>query len=274
MDEALKRKRTVWQLGAIALVLVIGVLVIAIPRRAGGSAGGVGKGERSVSVALAGASLGPLVPSGVASAADAAYVAAGSVPLAWQAGAGYAVASEELRAAPEVALALDAMLRDYSATNASYAIPIVTAAYTVGVSRESVYAGGYSLELGLLVPSGDEMVAAPLTGAMASAFRAWLVSHAAYYGFILSGAGQLSYVGTPHAAYIFHESIDLAAYVRLVKGKTRKAPLVVETGGVYYEIFYQPADGGRATVKLPEGAVFTASGTGDGFIVTLVRTDP
>ncbi len=273
MEENKKRQRTLWQLGAIGVVLLLGLLIIVIPRRADAPKGGAA-GKQTVTVSLAGVRKGALVPIGAGdtqSTEEAEEAAARTVPLSWYAGTSYEVTSEALRAMPEVALALDGMLRAYLSANASYATPIVTAAYTVEATKDSAYRGGYSLELSLLVPSGDEMATVSLSSPLAGAFRAWLISHAAHYGFAVSGVGELRYVGTPHAAYIFHEAIDLAEYVRRVKEKSQKTPLVVETGGIYYEIFYIRAKDGRASVKLPANVAFTASGTGDGFIVTVVR---
>ena len=275
MDASEKqRQKTIWQLVAIGLVLIIGLLIIMIPRRADEPSEDSAPGKRVVSVHLCGEALGPLMLSGVAlSADDAARVTASTVPLGWYAGVGFDVADASLRAEPEAALALERMLVAYTSTNATYTTPIVTGAYTVGSASDSVYAGGYTVELSLMVPSGDEMATVPLTGPLAATFRAWLVSHAAYYGFTVTGAGTLRYVGTPHAAYLFSQSVTLEDYVALVKTKTQKAPLVVETGGVYYEIFFAKAKDGAATVKLTEGAAFTASGTNaGGFIVTVLRT--
>ena len=269
-----QRQKTIWQLIAIGLVLIIGLLIIVIPRRAGEPGESDAAGKRTVSVHLCGEALGPLMLSGVAlSADDAARVTASTVPLGWYAGVGFDVADASLRAQEAVALALDRMLGAYTSAYASYAMPIVTGAYTVGSASDSVYAGGYAVELSLMVPSGDEMSTIPLTGPLAAAFRAWLVSHAAYYGFVMTGTGTLRYVGVPHAAYLFSQSVSLEDYVALLETKTQKAPLVVETGGVYYEIFFAKAEDGAATVKLTEGAAFTASGTNaGGFIVTVLRT--
>ncbi len=268
-----QRQRTIWQLIAIGLVLIVGLLIIVIPRRADAPSGG-SAGKRTVAVSLSGEGLGQLALAGDGLSADeAARVTASTVPLGWYAGVSYAVADGSLRAEPEAALALERMLVAYTSTNATYTTPIVTGAYTVGSASDSVYAGGYTVELSLMVPSGDEMATVPLTGPLAATFRAWLVSHAAYYGFTVTGAGTLRYVGTPHAAYLFSQSVTLEDYVALVKTKTQKAPLVVETGGVYYEIFFVEAEDGAATVKLTEGAAFTASGTNaGGFIVTVLRT--
>lgn len=269
-----QRQKTIWQLIAIGLVLIVGLLIIVIPRRADEPNGNGTEGKRMVSVPLSGETLGPLMLTASALEADeVARVTADTVPLGWYAGVSYTVADASLRAQPTVALALERMLLAYTSTNASYTTPIVTGAYTVGAASDSIYAGGYTVELSLMVPSGDEMATVPLSGSLAATFRAWLVSHAAYYGFAITGTGTLRYVGTPHAAYLFSQSVSLADYVALLMTKTQKAPLVVETGGVYYDIFFVKAEDGRATVKLTEGAAFTASGTNaGGFIVTVIRS--
>ena len=258
---------------AIGLVLIVGLLVIVIPRSADAPDGGEAV-ERMVEVSLSGAALGPLMLTESGLDADGhALVTTSTVPLGWYAGVSYAVSDEALRAEPVVALALERMLLAYTGTNATYTMPIVTGAYTVGTASNGAYAGGYTIELSLMVPSGDEMVTVPLSGPLAATFRAWLLSHAAYYGFTVTGTGTLRYVGTPHAAYLFSQSVTLFDYVALVKTKTQKTPLVIETGGVYYEIFFVEARNGAATVELPEGAPFTVSGTNaGGFVVTVLRS--
>ena len=221
--ESKQRQRTVWQLALIAVVLVVGVLIIALPRRAEEPTDGAGQAKRTVTLSLSGEAIGPLMLSSRALSEQAgALVATATVPLAWSETQVYTVANAAFRANPALVYALDRMLLAYTGSNAIYAEPIVTQAYLPGDEVEQAYAGGYAIELSLSVPNGESMTTVPLSNQLAGAFRAWIASHAAYYGFALSGEGMLRYVGTPHAAYLFSQSVTLEEYVELVKTKTQK----------------------------------------------------
>ncbi|MBO6019647.1 MAG: hypothetical protein J6P88_00495, partial [Clostridia bacterium] len=131
---------------------------------------------------------------------------------------------------------------------------------------------GYALTLSLCVPQGDGMTVVPLSNPLAQSFSAWLASHAASYGFIYDSGGTLRYVGVPHALALLRSSISLHEYVSALTEKTQTAPLKIEAAGATYSVFFVPSDKeGKATLALPENAVFSVSGTNAGGYIVTVR---
>lgn len=280
--EAQPKKRpnaAAYQLIAAILVTVITLFAILIPRKAKEGAGGTVVPETET-VSLADSGRGALAEISAANPQtkeDAAAVGSECVPLDWHTSGAYEVSCTGLRLHSLAQLQLERLLTVYSSTNATYSVPTVSGAY-LGWEEQGENAGsdprggGMIVILSLRVPSGDTLTEVPLTSPLAQSFSAWLASHAAAYGFTLTDAGTLRFVGIPHAAYLFSQSVTLSGYLALVKTKTQKTPLVIETGGETYEIFYLAASGKETTeLTLPAESDYTVSGTNSGGFVVTVR---
>ena len=271
MEQEKKRRRTLYQLSAVGVVLMLALFAILLPK-ANESARGRGEGD-TVSVTLVGEGGGALALSDALHPLSSAVLEGAicdAVPLERYAGTAFAVKDASVRANAELVLALCEMLRAYGAANASYTLPIVTAGVE-SAETVSPLAGGYGVMLSLLVPKGDEMTPVTLENPLAAAFYAWLASNAPHYGFAVDPSGTLRYLGAPHAAYVFQNALTVSEYLTLLKGKTQDDPLTIDYAGESYAIFFVPdKKGDGKTVRLPKSAAYAVSGTNlGGYIVTV-----
>ncbi len=115
----------------------------------------------------------------------------------------------------------------------------------------------------------------------------WFESNAAKYGFIMRKPERthycFRYVGVPHAYYMEENSLDLPAYLELLRtahdlsgatgSSAATSALKVKADGISYEVYYVKSAGGDMTeVPIPSYAVsYTVSGDNmGGFVVTAV----
>ena len=273
MEQEKKKRRALYQLSAVGVVLMLAVFAILLPKANESAKGREGD---TVSVSLVGEDAGALALSDALHAVSKSTherAICDAVPLERYAGTGFAVRDPSIRANAEVVLALSEMLDAYGAANASYTLPIVTAGVE-SAETISPLAGGYGVILSLLVPKGDDMTPVTLENPLAAAFYAWLASNAPHYGFTVDPSGMLRYLGTPHAAYVFESALTLEQYVTLLKERTADDPLRVDYAGESYAVFFVPdKKGGGKEIRLPKSAAYTVSGTNlGGYIVTVKQT--
>jgi hypothetical protein len=269
-----KRRGIIYQLLAAALILVLTIVTVCLPRK--GRAPSDAEIPDTVSVLLSGLGQGTLAlvdSEHPLSPADRAAFGMQSIPAAWY-GTKHFDAHDGVTASPLALIQLERMLEEYAKGNATYSVPVLTEGYLAGEEGAADPRGtGTVLHLCLRVPNGDAMSEVPLSSPPALSFAAWLTSHAASYGFTFTDTGTLRFIGTPHAAYLFSRSVTLESYLEMLTSKTQTSPLLIEAGGKSYAIFYIEADeDGNASLTVERGAVFTASGTNmGGFIVTVER---
>ena len=275
----------IWQLTAAGVVIVAVLVAVLAPRRAGRAKTPTAAEPAvpTVTHTLSGVGRGPLALCDAAhpqSKDDSVACGMECLPATWHAASGYAVGGASIRLAPVVEMQLDRMILEYTGRNANYSVPCIVSGYrdlaeqaAAGKTPGTDPAGtGYALTLSLCVPQGDGMTVVPLSNPLAQSFSAWLASHAASYGFIYDSGGALRYVGVPHAVALLRSSISLHEYVSALTEKTQTAPLKIEAAGANYSVFFVPSDKeGKATLALPENAVFSASGTNAGGYVVTVR---
>ena len=275
----------VWQLTAAGVVIVAVLIAVLIPRRSGGAKTPTGTEPAvpTVTHTLTGVGRGTLALCDAAhpqSREDCLAAGMECLPAGWHAASGYAIGGASIRLAPVVQMQLDRMILDYTGGNANYSVPCVTSGYrdyteqaAAGYAAGADPAGtGYALTLSLCVPQGDGMNVVPLSNPLAQSFSAWLASHAAVYGFTYDSGGALRYVGVPHAAALLRFSLTLPEYIAALTEKTQTGPLRIESAGAAYAVFFLPSNkDGTATLTLPEGSVFSVSGTNAGGFVVAVR---
>ena len=273
MDKEKKERRTLYQLSAVGVVIMLAIFAILLPKanenaKIKGEADtrevvlhGEDKGALSLTDALH-----PITADSLESAV------CDSVSLSRYAGEYFAVKDASVRANAEVVLALSAMLRDYGAANASYTLPIVTEGVE-SASEISPLAGGYGVMLSLLVPKGDEMTPVTLENPLAAAFYAWLASNASHYGFSIDPSGLLRYLGIPHAAYLFQNAMTLSEYLTLISEKTAENPLVIDYAGDTYQVFFVSDKKGEGKeIRLPRSAAYSVSGSNlGGYVITVCQ---
>ncbi len=116
--------------------------------------------------------------------------------------------------------------------------------------------------------------------------EAWIIENCASYGFIVrypegkeASHGKnpcvwhLRYVGKVHSAVMAQNNLCFEEYLNWIKSYTfDSAPLVTQSDGVTYEIYYAPSMGDTTAVRVPVSGNYSISGNStDGYIITAVK---
>ena len=107
--------------------------------------------------------------------------------------------------------------------------------------------------------------------------RDWLEGHAADYGFLLKGegdVGHIRYVGFPHSRIMADEGWDLPQYLSELEGYSFEHPFRVTTpDGSSWGIYWVKAQEGGTEIPVPQNAGWQVSGDNRaGYVVTVRET--
>ena len=110
--------------------------------------------------------------------------------------------------------------------------------------------------------TGD--VRAPLS----AAYREWLDSNAASYGFVESFEDAYRFVDIPHAKYMTDKKLSLADYIAYLKKNTNcDKSLKITVSGTEYAVYYVSCANAGDPIKVPAKGDYTISGTNEGGII-------
>lgn len=140
---------------------------------------------------------------------------------------------------------------------------------------------GYGMDLWYaLKKENGQLVSCQFNDGMAAGYTPVLFPAMIGNGFIqshrLSSGGvterlrHFRYVGVPHAAYIQENNLTVESYLAMVRLHDRNNPLVVLSGGAQYTVWFCRADGGNASILVPEGRDCSIVSDGaEGYVVSV-----
>lgn len=140
---------------------------------------------------------------------------------------------------------------------------------------------GYGMDLWYALKKEDgQLVSCQFNDGMAAGYTPVLFPAMIGNGFIqshrLSSGGvterlrHFRYVGVPHAAYIQENNLTVESYLAMVRLHDRNNPLVVLSGGAQYTVWFCRADGGNASILVPEGRDCSIVSDGaEGYVVSV-----
>lgn len=140
---------------------------------------------------------------------------------------------------------------------------------------------GYGMDLWYALKKEDgQLVSCQFNDGMAAGYTPVLFPAMIGNGFIqshrLSSGGvterlrHFRYVGVPHAAYIQENNLTVESYLAMVRLHDRNNPLVVLSGGTQYTVWFCRADGGNASILVPEGRDCSIVSDGaEGYVVSV-----
>ena len=140
---------------------------------------------------------------------------------------------------------------------------------------------GYGMDLWYALKKEDgQLVSCQFNDGMAAGYTPVLFPAMIGNGFIqshrLSSGGvterlrHFRYVGVPHAAYIQENNLTVESYLAMVRLHDRNNPLVVLSGGTRYTVWFCRADGGNASILVPEGRDCSIVSDGaEGYVVSV-----
>ncbi len=108
---------------------------------------------------------------------------------------------------------------------------------------------------------------------LSAEYKAWFEKNAATYGFIAMDVEDgYRYVGVAHAKYIKDNSLTLADYITYLKEETDTTKvLTIKVEGTEYAVYYQACKKAGDSIKVPENAEYTLSGTNEGGVIVTVK---
>lgn len=140
---------------------------------------------------------------------------------------------------------------------------------------------GYGMDLWYALKKEDgQLVSCQFNDGMAAGYTPVLFPAMIGNGFIqshrLSSGGvterlrHFRYVGVPHAAYIQENNLTVESYLAMVRLHDRNNPLVVLSGGAQYTVWFCRANGGNASILVPEGRDCSIVSDGaEGYVVSV-----